>query len=76
MSVHRIENAVLLQGRTLVEVRWVLDRGARDVWRTDSVPPSSAITHVLKELERAIALVRTAPERELLTRRVAALREG
>lgn len=55
MTAHRIVNAILLQGPILAEVRWVLSRGTRDIWRTDSVPPSAAITRVLGELERAIA---------------------
>lgn len=48
--VQRLTAAMLLQGPLLAEVRWVLREGAREIWRRDGIPPSAAITHLLREL--------------------------
>ncbi len=59
-AVLRLNNAILLQGPVLAEVRWVLQRGAREIWRTDNVPQSAAITRLLREL--AVAASRSGSE--------------
>ncbi|MGI8433747.1 MAG: hypothetical protein ACR2LE_03280 [Nocardioidaceae bacterium] len=50
-TVQRIDRGILLQGSALAEVEWVLRRGAREIWRTDSVAPSSRLSALLHELK-------------------------
>lgn len=55
--VQRLDSAILLQGSVLAEVRWVLQRGVREIWRADSIAPSARITALLTEL----ATITTSP---------------
>jgi hypothetical protein len=52
-AVQRIDGAILLQGPVLAELRWLLWRGVREIWRADSLHPSPAIDRLLSELPRA-----------------------
>lgn len=53
--VQRLTAALLLQGPVLAEVRWVLQVGAREIWRRDSIPPSATITSLLRDLQELAA---------------------